>query len=104
MFSSAGQIHVRAPGADYEFVALKSMLFELLRPRTELAELSAGACPNRGLFSDKLFHFWTPEFSSTIFPINTVTSFRPLQVGAPDSCLAGPVVGPRIFWLSFVCG
>jgi len=56
---------------------VKTIFFKLLRPRIGLANSSEGACTNCGIFSDKLFRVWKPEFISTIFSIISATSQRP---------------------------
>jgi len=33
-----------------------------------------------------------PEFTGTIFPITLMTSERPVEVGAPGCCPAGPIL------------
>jgi len=69
-------------------------LFEpksLFLDTTGLTKRSQGACRNGGLFSDKLFRVWEPEFASTIFPI-TVTSRIPTFRTTPDRMYeSGPI-------------
>jgi hypothetical protein len=66
--------HVGAPGRLIIRLPFKPIFFKLFRPRKGLANSSEVVCPNCGIFSDKLFCLWKPEFISTILPIIPVTS------------------------------
>jgi len=52
----------------------KLTFFELFQPKTGLVNLSVGAWPNSGSFSDKFFGVWKPEVNSTMFPVIPGTS------------------------------
>lgn len=47
---------------------LKTDILWTFRPITGLEKLFEGMCPNCRYFSEKFFHLWKPEYTSTIFP------------------------------------
>ena len=73
--------HVVA-GEDFFFFAL------------EVAVCSGGSGTNLHFASWVGRRWWKHEFAGIIFPVVSVTSYRPLLFGAPGSCPAGSFLNP----------
>jgi hypothetical protein len=69
-----GRLIIWCPGKVNSSAPLQIDILSNFWPRTGLANIFEGACPNGGKFSKKFFRVWDPEFISTMFLIIPVTS------------------------------
>ena len=77
-----GPTHVGAPGRLIIRRPFQPIFFKLFRPRKGLANSPEGACPNCGIFSDKLFRAWEPQLSTPLFQwrLSAPKGWRPGQL------------------------
>jgi hypothetical protein len=61
-------------GQDVQLARLYTYILKNFRPRTWVANIFEGSCPNCWQFSEKIIIMWQPHFTSTIFPLNPVTA------------------------------
>jgi hypothetical protein len=73
VWTMAGLIDTGTPGWLITLRSYKPTCFKVFRPRTWLANVFEGWCPNCGQFWEK-FSVWQPEFTSFTFPIIPATS------------------------------
>ena len=62
---------------------LETDILEIFRPKTGLAKMFEGACPNCGYFSEKSLRAWKTEITSARFPIIPQISQHPFTAWRP---------------------